>query len=291
MGDSSSSDVKGRNHSQDRGRQMLVLSFIHRGFLGPIGRSHALEPHFSHASHQDAATGTSPWSPTHPRTAMLLQIHSRPAPLYPRPRAQGTSAPFASRMRGSFPQIGMPLSQALRKLIETGLLTALTPRPLPQPIPAQFRMDLHYQGLVHLGQPSVTTNPLPTHTTHAVPPPADGIHFLDFDEIDDHVHMLSWDDPDRSLSCHRGIYETQWGISSGRRVLRHPPPAAIARPFGGTSSRRSSEDDEILRRLSTRLVFLFGAFSILQGTHRDAPTRALSGSELIPRPLPRDSFI
>ena len=113
----------------------------------------------------------------------------------------------------------MPLSQALRKLTKTGLLTALTPRPPPQPIPPQFRMDLHYayhqglghetdcctalkhavqdliyQGLVHLGQPSVTTNPLPTHTTHVVPPPADSIHFLDFDEIDDHVHMLSGDD-------------------------------------------------------------------------------------------------
>ncbi|RVW97566.1 hypothetical protein CK203_046540 [Vitis vinifera] len=130
-------------------------------------------------------------------------------------------------------QIGMPLSQALRKLTEAGLLTALTPRPLPQPIPAQFRMDLHCayhqgpghetdrctalrhaiqdlidQGLVHLGQPSVTTNPLPTHTTHAVPPPAGGIHFLDFDETDDHVHMLSWDDPDPEPIMPAGIYET-----------------------------------------------------------------------------------
>ncbi|RVW78291.1 hypothetical protein CK203_055767 [Vitis vinifera] len=127
----------------------------------------------------------------------------------------------------------MPLSQALRKLIEAGLLTALTPRPLPQPIPAQFRMDLHCayhqgpghetdrctalrhaiqdlidQGLVHLGQPSVTTNPLPTHTTHAVPPPAGGIHFLDFDETDDHVHMLSWDDPEPEPIMPAGIYET-----------------------------------------------------------------------------------
>ncbi|RVW70317.1 hypothetical protein CK203_048727 [Vitis vinifera] len=37
----------------------------------------------------------------------------------------------------------MPLSQALRKLAEAGLLTALTPRPPLQPIPPQFRMDLH----------------------------------------------------------------------------------------------------------------------------------------------------
>ena len=54
----------------------------------------------------------------------------------------------------------------------------------------------------------MTTNPLPTHTTHAVPPPADGIHFLDFDEIDDHVHMLSWDDSDPDPIMPAEIYET-----------------------------------------------------------------------------------
>ncbi|WKA13155.1 hypothetical protein VitviT2T_030485 [Vitis vinifera] len=46
----------------------------------------------------------------------------------------------------------MPLSQALRKLIEAGLLTTLTSRPPPQPLPPQFRMDLHcayHQGLGH----------------------------------------------------------------------------------------------------------------------------------------------
>ena len=54
--------------------------------------------------------------------------------------------------------------------------------------------DLIDQGLVHLGQPSVTQNPLPTHTTHAVPPPIGGIHFLDFSDLDGHICMLSWDD-------------------------------------------------------------------------------------------------
>nr|CAN81817.1 hypothetical protein VITISV_042654 [Vitis vinifera] len=46
----------------------------------------------------------------------------------------------------------MPLSQALQKLTEVRLLTALTPRPPPQPIPPQFRMDLHcayHQGPKH----------------------------------------------------------------------------------------------------------------------------------------------
>ena len=53
--------------------------------------------------------------------------------------------------------------------------------------------DLIDQGLVNLGQPSVTTSPLPTHSMHAMPPPPGGIHHIDFVE-DDSIHMLSWDD-------------------------------------------------------------------------------------------------
>ena len=122
-------------------------------------------------------------------------------------------------------------------------MTALAPRPPPQPIPPQFRMDLHCayhqgprhetdrctalrhvvqdlidQGLVHLGQSSVATNPLPTHTTHAVPPPADGIHFLDFDEIDDHVHVLSEDDSDPEPIMPYVIYEMS-EVTLGPRML------------------------------------------------------------------------
>ena len=69
---------------------------------------------------------------------------------------------------------------------------------------------------MHLGQPSVTTNPLPTHTTHAVPPPAVGIHFLDFDEIDDHVHMLSEDNSDLEPIMPDVIYEMS-GMTLGPR--------------------------------------------------------------------------
>ena len=47
---------------------------------------------------------------------------------------------------------------------------------------------------MNLGQPSVTTNPLPAHSTHAVPPPTGGIHFIDFDGTDDFIHMMSCDD-------------------------------------------------------------------------------------------------
>ena len=160
------------------------------------------------------------------------QFSVRPTTFYPRPRAQQASTPFTLRTQRQFSQLGMPLSQALLKLIEAGLLTALTPRPLSQLVPPKFMMDLrcaYYQGpghetdrfttlrhaiqylidkgLVHLGQPSVTTNSLPTHTTHAVPPPADGMHSIDFAELDDHIHMLNWDELELEPIVSDEIYE------------------------------------------------------------------------------------
>uniref|UniRef100_F6HX33 Uncharacterized protein n=1 Tax=Vitis vinifera TaxID=29760 RepID=F6HX33_VITVI len=129
----------------------------------------------------------------------------------------------------------MPLSQALWKLIEAELLTVLTLRPPPQPLPPQFRMDLHCayhqglgheidrcttlrhvvqdlidQGLVHLGQLSVTQNPLPAHTAHAVPPPTDSMHSIDFAELDNHIHMLSWDEPEPEPIVSDEIHEIEW---------------------------------------------------------------------------------
>ncbi|RVW64270.1 Retrovirus-related Pol polyprotein from transposon 17.6 [Vitis vinifera] len=158
-----------------------------------------------------------PMSPTYlhstPQPVYATQTAQRPPAHYPQPKA-----PPASRPMRQFSHLGMPLSRAFQKLIEGGLLTALAPRPPPQPLPPQFRMDLHCayhqgpghdtdrcsalrhaiqdlidQGLVKLGQPSVTTNPLPAHTTHSMPPPTGGIHHMDFVQ-DDVIHMLSWDD-------------------------------------------------------------------------------------------------
>ena len=113
----------------------------------------------------------------------------------------------------------MPLGEVLQTLMTAGLLSPLAPRPLPQVVYPHFRMDLHCayrqsprhttdqctalrhvvqylinQGVVQFGQPSVSSNPLPTYSTHAVPPPTGGIHSIDFAESDYHIHMLSWDD-------------------------------------------------------------------------------------------------
>ena len=54
--------------------------------------------------------------------------------------------------------------------------------------------DLIDQGIVQLGQPSFSSNPLPTYSTHVVPSLERGIHYIDFAESDDRIHMLSWDD-------------------------------------------------------------------------------------------------
>ena len=89
--------------------------------------------------------------------------------------------------------------------------------------------DLIDQGLVHLGQPSVTQNPLPTHTTHAVSPPDGGIHFLDFADFDDHVYMMSWDDMDPEPIELGDIYEMR-SMSLGPQV---PTPFRL---FPGTAS-------------------------------------------------------
>ena len=47
------------------------------------------------------------------------------------------------------------------------------------------------QGLVDLGRPRVTTDPLPTHNTRAVPPPLGGIHLIEF--LGDEIFMMGWD--------------------------------------------------------------------------------------------------
>ena len=110
--------------------------------------------------------------------------------------------------------------------------------------------DLIDQGLVHLGQPSVTTNPLPAHTTHVVPPPVDGIHFLDFDEIDDHIHMLSDDDSEPEPIMPDVIYEMS-GVTLGPRM-----PAPFRLVPEPTSVQVAAIKPLILPHYSVRMPFI-----------------------------------
>ncbi|XP_010652575.1 uncharacterized protein LOC104879867 [Vitis vinifera] len=177
-------------------------------------------PPSPHAHYRPPAPSR-PMTPTylHPVSQPVFAAHvtERPPVPYTRPRAPQTTT-YVQRPPRQFAQLGMPLSRAFQKLVEGGLLIPLASKPLPQPIPPRFRMDLHCsyhqglghdtdhctalrhaiqdlidQGLVNLGQPSVTTNPLPAHSTHAVSPSPGDIHHMDLIE-DDNIHMLSWDD-------------------------------------------------------------------------------------------------
>ncbi|RVX01350.1 Retrovirus-related Pol polyprotein from transposon 297 [Vitis vinifera] len=166
------------------------------------------------------------------------------------------------------------------------LLTPLAPKPVPHPVPPRFILDLHFsyhqglghdtdhcnalrhaiqdlidQGLVNLGQLSVTTNPLPAHSTHAVSSPLGDIHHIDLMK-DDNIHMLSWDDGLPEPIVLYDSYEVD-GVSLGPQAptpfslipdeapfqLTHPtplivtrsgriaqPPPPAVRPFEGAAS-------------------------------------------------------
>ncbi|KAL6335929.1 hypothetical protein AAG906_003554 [Vitis piasezkii] len=73
---------------------------------------------------------------------------------------------------------------------------------------------LDRSGSVNLGQPSVTMNPLPTHSTHAVPPPG--------------VPFILWPKDDDSKEKDIQI------VTHGGRVTQ--PPPLVARPFDGVIS-------------------------------------------------------
>ncbi|RVW47635.1 hypothetical protein CK203_109792 [Vitis vinifera] len=117
-----------------------------------------------------------------------------------------------------YPDIRMSLSQALLKLMDARLLTPLEPKPLPQPVPPQFRMDLYCsyhqrqghdinlctalrrtiqdvidQGSISLDQLSMPSDPVTTHSTHVVPPSTVSIPSIDHVDDDD-VQMMRSED-------------------------------------------------------------------------------------------------
>ena len=51
--------------------------------------------------------------------------------------------------------------------------------------------DLIDQGLVNLGCPVVTIDPLHAHDTRAIPPPPGGVHLIEFSG--DEIFMMGWD--------------------------------------------------------------------------------------------------
>ena len=138
----------------------------------------------------------------------------------------------------------MPLSQAFQRLVEGGLIVPLPPRPPLQPTPPGFRADLHCayhqraghdtdsfaalrhtikdlidQGLVDLGRPEVTTDPLPTHDTRAVSPPPGGIHSIEF--LGDEIFVMGWDGKAPQPIC---LYADSSfsGYTHGQQIMFRP---------------------------------------------------------------------
>ncbi|RVW61815.1 hypothetical protein CK203_065642 [Vitis vinifera] len=226
-----------------------------------------------------------------PEPVFAAQVSERPPTLYPRPRAPQTTIPLVQRPTRQFSQLGMPLSRAFQKLMEGGLLTQLAPRPVPQPVPPRFRMDLHCS--YHQG---------PGHDTDHCAALRHAIQDLidqDFVE-DDSIHMMSWDDgvPEPivlddgyEVDTHQGppapfILRLDDDDLEGRDVqivtrsgrVAQPPPL-VARPFDGAVSHEEvrREDDEILRQLqSTQARISIWSLLASSSTHRDALIRALS---------------
>ncbi|RVW95747.1 hypothetical protein CK203_031532 [Vitis vinifera] len=92
--------------------------------------------------------------------------------------------------------------------------------------------DLIDYDLVNLGQPSVTTNPLPAHTTHSVPPPIGDVGHGDM-----FAPFILWpEDIDVQV------------MTRNKRIAQ--AASLVTRLFGGSDSREKvkRDDDEILRQ-------------------------------------------
>ncbi|RVW93377.1 hypothetical protein CK203_022397 [Vitis vinifera] len=280
----------------------------------------------------------------HQPVPQLLETHSSYTPQQFRPRApcltfdqtyqaQPLALPYYAtqgieRPPVSYTATGQPC-YAAQHAVEPGsseahrgrFVDCSHPSPLPQPIPAQFRMDLHCayhqepghetdrctalrhaiqdlidQGLVHLDpEPimpagiyetsGVTLKPQmpapfrlfpeaasvqativepPTFTCYGVQTPFVLVPYIE------EVQAPHIDDSQ--------TLDVQY-ILQGGRVLRQPPPAAVARPLEETSAPKEAraEDDEILRQLhSTQARISIWSLLASSSTHRDALTRALS---------------
>ena len=121
-------------------------------------------------------------------------------------------------------------------------MARLPPRPPPHLTLPGFRTDLHYayhqiaghdtyscamlrhtikdlidQGLVDLGRPAVTTDPLPTHDTRVVPPPTSGVLLVEFSG--DEIFMMGWDgEAPRSINLYTDSYFS--GYTSSHQIPR-----------------------------------------------------------------------
>ncbi|KAL6322025.1 hypothetical protein AAG906_003167 [Vitis piasezkii] len=151
----------------------LIRSSRRSGKAGAISYQHQRPAH--HSSYRPPTVRA---HFSHPQ----YQYYMQPRPSHPRATTHPPPKLYAQRPVRQFTPLSMTLTRVFEKLRDAGLIVPLVPHPLPHPIPPHFHSYEHclyhqIQGhdterwLVNLVGPSVTTNPLPTHSTHAVHPP------------------------------------------------------------------------------------------------------------------------
>ncbi|KAL6323416.1 hypothetical protein AAG906_038985 [Vitis piasezkii] len=106
--------------------------------------------------------------PIYVQQPYIAQTSMQPRPPHPRTTIPLPPRPYAQRPARQFTPLGMTLTRAFEKLRDAGMIghdiehcAALN----------HAIHDLIDSRLVNLSGPSLTTNPLPTHSTHVVPPP------------------------------------------------------------------------------------------------------------------------
>ncbi|RVW25081.1 hypothetical protein CK203_116139 [Vitis vinifera] len=186
--------------SPDSKGKKLIGPFGRSGEVGAISYQHrrpahhslyrppTVRAHFLHPQYQ--------YQPDYAQEPYIAQTSMQPRPPHREPLLTRHLDHMHRGPPRQFTPLGMTLTRALRSLRDVGVIVPLASRPLPHPIPPHFRshehclyhqmqghdtercsalhhaiQDLIDSGVVDLARPSVTTNPLPTHSTHAVPPP------------------------------------------------------------------------------------------------------------------------
>ena len=194
------------------------------------------------------------------------------------------------------------MSQAFQRLVEGGLTALLPPTPPLQPTPPGFKADLHCayhqrashdtdscaalrhviqdlidQCLVDLGCPAVTTNPLPTHDTRAVPPPLRGVHLNE--HSGDEIFMMGWD----------GEAPQPINLYADSDFIRYTQGQQVSRPFRFIPDdvpQQTTVSPVYLQHVSTMTPFIL--FSEKYGlVHRDVQFVTRSGKVAQPPPVDR----
>ena len=177
--------------SPERAGEVSTISYQHQG---PTRHSHyrplIVRAHFPYLQHQ--------YQPVYAQQPYIAQTSMQPR--LPHLKATTPLPPrsYAQRPMRQFTPLGITLTKVFENLKYASLIVPLAARPLPHTIPPHFRLhehclyhqtqrhdtgccvtfhhviqDLIDSGMVNLSRPSMTIDPLLTHSTHTIPPSPD----------------------------------------------------------------------------------------------------------------------